>query len=167
MKKILALISAVFFLTLIPMSVVNAAELPQEQKVQYRTQIKERREIIRQNTANNNRLELQIDDRSEELGKVIVKLFDREMPPSEDKLSQITNLQESVVKNAEQVAVTQRSIRRLKKEASINVNEQNYQQALQNFDKIIELQEKERELLLAFDKNIQGLIELINSLQYK
>jgi hypothetical protein len=167
MKKFIAILTAVLFLTLFQIGVVNAEELTKEQNAQYKTQVNKKREIIKQNTSNNKKLEVKIDDKSEELGKVIMMLFDREIPPSEEKLSQIESKQEFIVKNAEQIAKTQRSIKRLKKQAGINVNEQNYQQALVNFNKIIELQQVEKELLKTFDKNLQDFIELIKSLQYK
>ncbi|KOA18291.1 hypothetical protein CLHOM_31880 [Clostridium homopropionicum DSM 5847] len=167
MKKFISILTIMFFFTLLPTSLVNAQELTKEQKIQYKNQIKEKRQIIKKNAAENKKLELKIDDRTEELGKVIMMLFDRELPPSEEKLSQIESKQEVMLKNLEQIANVQRSIKRLRKEASINVNEEKYQQAIENFNKVIVLQGKEKELLIAFDKNLQDFIELIKSLQYK
>ena len=167
MKKFISILTIMFFFTLFPTSLVNAQELTKEQKIQYKNQIREKRQIIKKNTADNKKIELKIDDRSEELGKVIMMLFDRELPPSEEKLSQIESKQEAILKNVEQIANIQRSIKRLRKEASINVNEEKYQQAIENFNKVIVLQGKEKEFLIAFDKNLQEFIELIKSLQYK
>lgn len=167
MKKFISILTVMLFLTLSPIGVVNAAEPAKEQKTQYITQIKEKRQIIKQNAAENKKIELKIDEKSEELGKVIMMLFDRELPPSEEKFSQIESQQEAMLKNAEHIAHAQRSIKKLKTEASINVNEENYQQALENFDKVIMMQGKEKEHLEAFYQDLQDLIELIKSLQYK
>ena len=167
MKKIITILTVLFFFTLFPTNLVNAQELTKEQKIEYKNQIKEKRQIIKNNAAENKKLELKIDDRSDELSKVIMMLFDRDLPPSDEKLSQIESKQEVILKNVEKIANIQRSIKRLRKEASININEENYKQAIENFDKVIVLQEKEKELLLSFDKNLQEFIELIKSLQYK
>lgn len=167
MKKFISILTIMLFFTLLPTSLVNAQELTKEQKIQYKNQIKEKKQIIKNNAAENKKLELKIDDRSDELSKVIMMLFDRDLPPSDEKLSQIESKQEVILKNVEKIANIQRNIKRLRKEASINVNEENYKQAMENFDKVIVLQGKEKELLLVFDKNLQEFIEVIKSLQYK
>lgn len=167
MKKIITILTVLFFFTLFPTNLVNAQELTKEQKIEYKNQIREKKQIIKNNEAENKKLELKIDDRSDELSKVIMTLFDRDLPPSDEKLSQIESKQEVILKNVEKIANIQRSIKRLRKEASININEENYKQAIENFDKVIVLQGNEKELLLSFDKNLQEFIELIKSLQYK
>lgn len=167
MKKFISILTIMLFFMILPSSIVNAQELTNEQKMQYKNQIREKRQIIKNNTSENKKLELKIDDRSDELSKVIMTLFDRDLPPSDEKLSQIESKQEVILRNLEKIANIQRSIKRLRKEASININEENYKQAIENFDKVIVLQGKEKELLLAFDKNFQEFIEVIKSLQYK
>lgn len=167
MKKIITILTVLFFFTLFPTNLVNAQEFTKEQKMQYKNQIREKKQIIKNNSAENKKLELKIDGRKDELSKVFMTLFNRNLPPSDEKLSQIESKQEVILKNVEKIANIQRSIKRLRKEASININEENYKQAIENFDKVIVLQGKEKELLLAFDKNFQEFIEVIKSLQYK
>lgn len=167
MKRFISILTIMLFFTLLPTSLANAQELTKEQKIQYKYQIREKRQVIKNNASENKKLELKIDERKEELSKVFMTLFEKNLPPSDEKLSQIESKQEVVLKNVEKIANIQRSIKKLRKEVSINVNEENYKQAIESFDKVILLQGKEKELLLLFDKDLQEFIELIKSLQYK
>ena len=167
MKKILSILIAVFFFSILPMNVVKAEVLTEQQKADYTAQVKQKRQIIKQNSTEIKKLELKIDDSSEELGKVLMLLFDREMPPSDENLAKIEKKQEVMIDNIEKLVKTQHSIKRLKKEASIDVDEQNYHHALMKFEKVIQLQEIEAEILIEYEKNLLQFIDLLKSLQLK
>ena len=94
-------------------------------------------------------------------------LFNREMPPSDADLKKIQDKQEFMINNIEKLVKTQHSIKRLKKEASIDVDEQNYHHALMKLEKVTELQEIEAEILNEYEINLQEFIDLLKSLQLK
>ena len=167
MKKILTILVAVFFFSILPMNFVKAQVLTEQQKAEYTAQVKKKKQIIRQKSTEAKKLELKIDDKGEELGKVLMLLFDREMPPSDENLAKIQSKQEFMINGIEKLMKTQQSIKRLKKEASIDVDEQNYHHALMKLDKVIELQDTEAELLKEYDMNLGQFIELLKSLQLK
>ncbi len=167
MKKILSILIAVFFFSIIPMNVAKAEMLTEQQKADYTAQVKQKKQIIKQNSTEIKKLELKIDDSSEELGKVLMLLFDREMPPSDENLAKIEKKQEAMIDNIEKLVKTQHSIKRLKKEASIDVDEQHYHHALMKFEKVIQLQEIEAEILVEYEKNLLQFIDLLKSLQLK
>jgi hypothetical protein len=167
MKKVLTILIAVLIFSILPMNVAKAEVLKEKEKAQFSAQVKQKKQIIKQKSTVIKKLELKIDDKGEELGKVLMLLFDREMPPSDENLTAIQNKQEAMINNIEQLVKTQHSIKRLKKEASIDVDEQNYQQALKKLDKVIVLQDTEEEILKAYDMNLQQFIDLLKSLQLK
>jgi hypothetical protein len=167
MKKVLTILIAVLFFSILPMNVAKAEVLTEKEKAQYTAQVKQKKQIIKQKSTAIKKLELKIDDKSEELGKVLMLIFDREMPPSDENLTAIQNNGEAMINNIEKLVKTQHSIKRLKKEASIDVAEENYQQALIKLEKVIVLQDTEEEILKAYDMDLQQFIDLIKSLQLK
>ena len=167
MKKVLTVLMAVLFFSILPMNTAKAEVLTKEQKAQYTAQVKQKKEIIKQKSTVIKKLELKIDDKGEELGKVLMLLFDRELPPSDEILAKIQSKEEVMIKGIEQLVKTQHSIKRLKKESSVDVDEQNYQQALNKLDKVIALQDTEAEILKEYDMNLQQFIDLLKSLQLK
>lgn len=167
MKKVLNIIIAILFFSILPMNVAKADVLTEKEKAQYTAQIKQKKQIIKQKSTAIKKLELKIDDKSEELGKALMLIFDREMPPSDENLTAIQNNSEAMINNIEKLVETQHSIKRLKKEASIDVSEKNYQQALNKLEKVIVLQDTEEELLKAYDIALQQFIGLLKSLQLK
>jgi hypothetical protein len=167
MKKVLSMLIAVLFFTILPMNIAKAEALTKEQKAQYTAQVKEKKQIIKQKSTEIKKLELKIDDKGEELGKVLMLIFDREMPPSDENLAAIENKTEAIINNIEKLVKTKHSIKRLKKEASIDVAEENYQQALNKLEKVIVLQDTEEEILKAYDMDLLQFIDLLKSLQLK
>ena len=167
MKKILSILIAVFFFSIMPMNVAKAEVLTEQQKAEYTAQVKQKRQIIKQNSTEIKKLELKIDDKGEELGKALMLLFDREMPPSDENLAKIQDKQDFLINNIEKLLKTEHSIKRLKKEASIDVDEQHYHHALMKLEKVTQLQEIQAEILNEYDVNLQQFIDLLKSLQLK
>jgi hypothetical protein len=167
MKKVLTILMAVLFFSILPMNTAKAEVLTKEQKAQYTAQVKQKKQIIKQKSTVIKKLELKIDDKGEELGKVLMLLFDRELPPSDEILAKIQSKEEVMINSIEKLVKTQHSIKRLKKESSVDVDEQNYQQALNKLDKVIALQDTEVEILKEYDINLQQFIDLLKSLQLK
>jgi len=101
-----------------------------------------------------------------ETGNILTWTLISECPIPND-VSDLLVEGEVAIDNIEKLVKMERSIKRLKKEAGIDVDEQNYHHALMKFDKVIELQEKKEQILKEYEMNLLQFIDLLKSLQLK
>jgi hypothetical protein len=167
MKKVLTALIVILFFSILPINVAKAQVPTQKEKAQYTSEIKQKKQIIKQKSIAIKKLKVKIDDKGEELGKVLMLIFDRELPPSGENLTAIEHQGEAIINNNKKLIKTQQSIKRLKKEANIDVTEKNYHQALNKFEKVIALQATEEEILKAYETDLQQFINLLKALQFK
>lgn len=163
MRKFIFVIAAVFMLNAVPSFNAIAAPISK----QYSAQIKEMKRAVKENASSLKKMEAKIDDKNEELSKVLVFLFDREMPPAEDLLVKLEEKQEELVNTAQLLLRSERTIKKLKVQANENMNTQNYAGAVDSYNKIIETQKRQMRLLDSYSNTMQEFINLLKSIQYK
>jgi septal ring factor EnvC (AmiA/AmiB activator) len=168
LKKIISIFIFALFLFAIPFNAVKAEETGNKNlKKQFAAQIKEKQKLIREKTLAVKKMETHLDSMTEEMGKAYENLFSREMPPNEDMISKIETKQNEILTSLLGIAKIDRAIKIEKLQAKVNIDKQNYQQALINYDNIMSLLEKEEVLLNAYSKSMHEFISLVKSLQYK
>jgi septal ring factor EnvC (AmiA/AmiB activator) len=168
LKKIISIFIFALFLFAIPFNAVKAEETANKNlKKQFAAQIKEKQKLIREKTLAVKKMETHLDSMTEEMGKAYENLFSREMPPSEDMISKIETKQNEILTSLLGIAKIDRAIKIEKLQAKVNIDKENYQQALLNYDNIMSLLEKEEVLLNAYSKSMHEFISLVKSLQYK
>lgn len=169
MKKYKSIfILALALLLVLPFVPVKAEEtLTKEQKKAFTAQLKQKREIIREKTLINKKMQAQFDGMGDEMIKALESLLTTETVPSEEFINKMEAKQDQVFNAIIEIGKLESSIKIQKLEAKVNADKGNYSQALIDYDKVISLLEKEEELLKAFTVNMKEYVELMKSLQYK
>jgi hypothetical protein len=104
---------------------------------------------------------------ADEMVKALESLLTTETVPSEDFVAKMQAKQEQVLNSLVDIGKLENQIKIKKLEAKVNIDKENYSQALLDFDKVIALLDKEEELLKAYSANMKEYIEIMKSLQYK
>jgi hypothetical protein len=168
MKKNISIFTLALLLIVLPFVSVKAEEpLTQEQKKVFTAQIKQKKQIIRQKTLDIKKNETQFDSMTNDMIKVLEGLFSKETAPREDMVNKVQAKQEQIFNTLIEIGKIENSIKIQKLEAKVNTDKGNYSQALLDYDNVISLLDKEKELLNSYSTNMQEFIDLIKSLQYK
>lgn len=160
MKKIISFCTLTVFLSVFSFSVAKADGIGKEQ-------IKLKKQIMKQKATDIKNLELQLNDKVNELGNALQILLDRNTTPSEEMINKIQNKQTEILKIAKQIEKIHKMIKIKKLEAKENADKENYNQAIKDYDKVISLLDEEEALLKAYSISLQDFIELFKSLENK
>lgn len=134
---------------------------------EYMFEIKEIKKIIKEN---NNKIEIlksQVDQKSYQLDKSLVNLINYDLELNTQVEQKLDKMMQTIIKNIIKISNIQNRIAKQQKQATKNIDTENFENAVVNLDKIITLQEKEYEILEKLTNYLDTSIQFIKGLTNK
>ncbi len=163
MKKATVLLAALCIFTSFSFFICYAEPIVKDHKQKYEVEIKEIKNVMETNNAGIKKLEKRIDSMEDELRKTFAIIFDKRMPANELQVDILQERQEHIIKNIQQISETDKRLKALYTEANVCIKEKHYEQALENFGDVVDMQERLLEQLNEYSKEILNFTQLINS----
>lgn len=134
---------------------------------EYMFEIKEIKKIIKENNKKIETLKSQVNQKSYQLDEALVNLINYDLELNTQVEQKLDKMMQTIIKNIIKISNIQNRIAKQQKQATKNIDTENFENAVVNLDKIITLQEKEYEVLEKLTNYLDTSIQFIKGLTNK
>ncbi len=134
---------------------------------EYMFEIKEIKKIIKENNKKIETLKSQVNQKSYQLDEALVNLINYDLELNTQVEQKLDKMMQTIIKNIIKISNIQNRITKQQKQATKNIDTENFENAVVNLDKIITLQEKEYEVLEKLTNYLDTSIQFIKGLTNK